>query len=173
RGPQDIGALIENVVERMRRQIHTHPLAMDLAGALLPAQASYTQIDQVLTNLIENATRYTSQGRPILIRATADPDGLTVEVRDHGPGIPEGMRARIFEKFVRAVQPERPASGVGLGLAICKGIVEAHGGRIWAENAPDGGARFMFTLPLASADSASFNAAARPPRDHAHAGGAL
>ena len=61
------------------------------------------------------------------------------------------MRARIFEKFVRAVGPERTSGGAGLGLAICKGIVMAHGGQIWAENAADGGAHFIFTLPLLSA----------------------
>jgi two-component system sensor histidine kinase KdpD len=80
------------------------------------------------------------------------------------------MRARIFEKFVRAVGPERHASGAGLGLAICKGIVKAHGGQIWAENAPDGGARFIFTLPLVGAniqDSAGL------AHDHQHAEGAV
>lgn len=164
RGPQDIGALIEDVAERMRRQIGAHPLEVDLPADLPPARANYTQIDQVLTNLIENAARYTPDDAPIVVRAFAEGDSLTVEVRDHGPGIPEGMRARIFEKFVRAVGPERHASGAGLGLAICKGIVEAHGGRIWAENLP-GGARFSFTLPLASA--------ARAAHSQAYAGEAL
>jgi two-component system sensor histidine kinase KdpD len=164
RSPQDIGALIEDVAERMRRQVGAHPLEVDLPADLPPARANYTQIDQVLTNLIENAARYTPEGAPIAVRAFAEGDSLTVEVRDHGPGIPEGMLARIFEKFVRAVGPERHASGAGLGLAICKGIVEAHGGRIWAENLP-GGARFSFTLPLESA--------ARAPHSHAHAGEAL
>ena len=151
RTPQDIGALIEDVVERLRAQISAHPLEIELAAELPAAQANYTQIDQVLTNLIENAARYTPAGTAIIVRAYSERDHLTVEVRDHGPGIHEGMRARIFEKFVRAVGPERHASGAGLGLAICKGIVKAHGGQIWAENAPDGGARFLFTLPVVDA----------------------
>jgi two-component system sensor histidine kinase KdpD len=170
RTAQDIGALIEQVVERLRPQISAHPLETDLPPDLPAAQANYTQIDQVLTNLIENAARYTPAGTPISVRASAEPDSLAVEVRDHGPGIPEGMRARIFEKFVRAVGPERHASGAGLGLAICKGIIKAHGGRIWAENAPDGGARFIFTLPLAGAQS---QAKPAPPHNHEHAEGAV
>jgi two-component system, OmpR family, sensor histidine kinase KdpD len=155
RSLQDIGALIEDVTERMRRQIGAHPLEIELPADLPPARASYTQIDQVLTNLIENAARYTPDSTPIVVRASAEGDCLTVHVCDRGPGIPEGMRARIFEKFVRAVGPERHASGAGLGLAICKGIVDAHGGRIWAENLPDGGACFSFTLPLAGAAHAA------------------
>jgi len=173
RSPQDIGALIEDVAERLRRQIPTHPLETELSAGLPPARASYTQIDQVLTNLIENAARYTPAGAPIVVRASVEGDSLAVEVRDHGPGIPEGMRARIFEKFVRAVGPERHAHGAGLGLAICKGIIEGHGGRIWADNLPDGGARFSFTLPLAGAGTPDPRGGARPPQSYAHAGEAL
>jgi len=117
----------------------------------------------VLTNLIEHAARYRPAGAPIIVRAYAVGDNLTVEVRDHGPGTPEDMRARIFEKFVRAVGPERTSGGAGLGLAICKGIVMAHGGQIWAENAPDGGARFIFTLPLVGAAS---QGGAKLPHEH-------
>jgi two-component system sensor histidine kinase KdpD len=173
RSTQDIGALIEDVAERMRRQIGAHPLEVELPAVLPPARASYTQIDQVLTNLIENAARYTPDGTPIVVQASVEGNGLTIDVRDRGPGIPEGMRARIFEKFVRAVGPERHANGAGLGLAICKGIVEAHGGRIWAENLPEGGARFRFTLPLASAAPPDSVAASRSPQSRASAGEAL
>ena len=141
-----------------------------MPAELPAAQANYTQIDQVLTNLIENAARYTPAGTPISVRAYAERDSLAVEVRDHGPGIPEGMRARIFEKFVRAVGPERHASGAGLGLAICKGIVKAHGGQIWAENAPDGGARFIFTLPLVGA---AIQGGADLPHEHQPVEGAV
>jgi len=168
RTAQNIGALIEDVVERLRPQIGAHQLQIDLPADLPLAQADYAQIDQVLTNLIENAARYTPAGAPIIVRAYAVGDSLAVEVRDHGPGIPEDMRARIFEKFVRAVGPERPAGGAG--LAICKGIVMAHGGQIWAENAADGGARFIFTLPLAGAHS---QVGVALPRDHEHAEGAV
>jgi two-component system sensor histidine kinase KdpD len=172
RSPQDISALIEDVVERLRRQLSSHTLDIELPAELPLAQANYTQIDQVLTNLIENAARYTPAGTPIVVRASAERDTLIVEVRDHGPGIPEGMRERIFEKFVRAVGPERHANGAGLGLAICKGILKAHGGQIWAENAPDGGARFSFTLPLAKAETFGCGGGAGLAREQ-HAKGAV
>src|SRR6266540_6997857 len=90
--------------------------------------------------------KYTDPGTPIDVSAAFSDDSVTVEVTDQGPGIPEGDETRIFDKFYRA--SPTIAGGVGLGLTICKGIVEAHGGRIWAKNHPGGGAVFSFTLPL-------------------------
>jgi two-component system sensor histidine kinase KdpD len=72
---------------------------------------------------------------------------VIVDVADRGPGLPPGEETRIFEKFYRSVGAP-PGAGVGLGLTICRGIVQAHGGRIWAENRPGGGAVFRFTLPI-------------------------
>jgi two-component system sensor histidine kinase KdpD len=145
---QDVGELITTVVERMRSQLGGRTITVELPPDLPAVQISYTQIDQVLTNLLENAVKYTPDGTAIIVRAAAAGGNVQVEVRDQGAGIPEGMLTRIFEKFVRVAGPERHADGTGLGLAICKGIVEAHGGRIWAENLAGGGARFIFTLPL-------------------------
>lgn len=145
---QDLGELIADVVERMRPRLADHPLALDLPADLPLVRISYTQIDQVLTNLLENALKYTPSGTPIGVQVAVDEAALRVAVRDRGPGIPLGMGAHIFEKFVRVAEPERHAGGTGLGLAICKGIVEAHGGRIWFEHVPSGGASFQFTLPL-------------------------
>lgn len=103
-------------------------------------------VEQVLINLLENAAKYAGDG-VIEIVATAGVDEIVVEVADRGPGIPAGDEARVFEKFHRAVREGSPG-GVGLGLAICRAIVAAHGGRIWAENRPGGGASFKFTLPI-------------------------
>ena len=87
---------------------------------------------------------------------------MRIEVRDQGPGIPAGLSTRIFEKFVRVAGQERHADGMGLGLAICKGIIEMHTGHIWVENLPTGGTRFIFTLPLrAPAPGAAARTAAR------------
>ena len=102
-------------------------------------------IEEVLINLVENATKYTPPGSPLEISADFNEEEVTVSVADRGPGIPPGEEERIFDKFYRT-GPKR-TRGVGLGLAICRGIVVAHGGRIWVENRPDGGARFRFTLP--------------------------
>ena len=145
---QDIGELVANVVNRMAPRLAAHPITIDIPTDLPAVQINYTQIDQVLTNLIENAVKYTPADTPITITAERERDTMRIEVRDQGPGIPAGLSARIFEKFVRVAGPERHADGMGLGLAICKGIIELHRGRIWVENLPTGGARFIFTLPL-------------------------
>ena len=103
-------------------------------------------VEQVLINLLDNALKYTPPGAPVRIAATASDERVTVEVADHGPGLPRGEEERVFEKFYRgATAAER---GAGLGLAIVKGIVQAHGGHVWAHNLPEGGAAFFFTLPL-------------------------
>ncbi|HTC25268.1 MAG TPA: ATP-binding protein, partial [Gemmatimonadales bacterium] len=104
-------------------------------------------IEQVLINLIENALKYTPAGTPIEISAQLAQREVIVEVADWGPGLPSGEEARIFDKFYRA-RDLGQAGGAGLGLTICRGIVTAHGGRIWAQNRPGGGASFRFSLPL-------------------------
>jgi two-component system sensor histidine kinase KdpD len=104
-------------------------------------------IEQVLVNLLDNTLKYTPPGTPISIHATATDHGVTVEVADRGPGLPRGEEDRVFEKFYRPASANGP--GAGLGLAICRGIIDAHGGRIWAHNLPEGGVAFLFTLPLA------------------------
>lgn len=147
RGWQHPGELIENVVARMRPRLANRAVTLDLPDDLPEIRMSYTQIDQVLTNLLENALKYTPPEAPIRIEARVTPDQIEIAVRDWGPGVPDGMLTRIFEKFVRAADPERHADGSGLGLAICKGIIEMHGGTIWAERPPGGGTRFVMVLP--------------------------
>ncbi|NJD57450.1 MAG: sensor histidine kinase KdpD [Nitrospirae bacterium] len=102
-------------------------------------------IEQVLMNLVDNAVKYTPPGTPLDISAMKRDGEVTVEVADRGPGLPPGSEEHIFEKFVRG---SGPGGGIGLGLAICRAIVTAHGGRIWAGNRSGGGATFCFTLPL-------------------------
>jgi two-component system, OmpR family, sensor histidine kinase KdpD len=104
-------------------------------------------IEQVLINLLENALKHTPSDSPIDIAAWSADGAVVVEVADRGPGLSPGDEQRVFEKFYHTQQPGR-VTGVGLGLTICRGLVEAHGGRVWAENRPEGGARFRFTLPL-------------------------
>jgi two-component system sensor histidine kinase KdpD len=105
-------------------------------------------MEQVFVNLIENAVRHTPPGTPIQIAARAEGEVVVIEVADRGPGLATEELGRVFEKFYRA---KSTAAGVGLGLAICKGILDAHGGRIWAENREGGGAVFRFSLPLKAA----------------------
>jgi two-component system sensor histidine kinase KdpD len=113
-------------------------------------------IEQVLMNLLDNALKYTPAGSPIEIIATAGERNVTVEVADRGPGLPPGEENKVFDKFYRAAPTE--TRGAGLGLAICRGIVQAHGGRIWAQNLPGGGVAFLFTLPLGDDKPAPFPA---------------
>jgi two-component system sensor histidine kinase KdpD len=103
-------------------------------------------IEQVFVNLLDNAIKYTPPDSAIRIIVTATDSSVIAEVADHGPGLPKGQETRVFDKFYRAAPDGR--RGAGLGLAICRGIVLAHGGRIWAHNLPEGGVAFLFTLPL-------------------------
>ena len=104
-------------------------------------------IERALVNLLENALRYSPPGTPVELAASAVPGEVTVEVLDRGPGLVPGEEGRIFDKFFRG-EAARSRDGVGLGLAVVRAIVEAHGGRIWAANRDGGGAAFRFTLPL-------------------------
>jgi len=107
-------------------------------------------IEQVLINLLDNVLKYTPAESPIEISAEDAGGAVLIEVADRGPGLGPGEERRIFEKFHRA--EAAPAQrGAGLGLAICQGIVNAHGGRIWAENRPGGGVSVRFTLPVKEA----------------------
>jgi two-component system sensor histidine kinase KdpD len=106
-------------------------------------------VEQVLVNLLDNALKYTPEGRPIDLSVRLEKDRLVVEVADQGPGLPPEDLPRLFDKFYRGPQNGKTA-GAGLGLSICKGFVEIHGGTITAENRPQGGALFRFTLPLPS-----------------------
>ncbi len=143
---QPLEEVVGSALQRMDAALNDHPLQTRLPDDLPLVPIDSILIELVLVNLLENAIKYTPAGVPIELSAFAEPDAVVVEVADRGPGIPAGEEGRIFEKFYRS----RPATtgGVGLGLTICKAIVEAHGGRIWAGNRPDGGAVFRFTLPL-------------------------
>jgi two-component system sensor histidine kinase KdpD len=125
----------------------THPINVKLPPDLPLVPLDEVLIEQVLINLLENALKYTPPGTTIEISATAQPQMVTVAVSDRGPGLMSGEENQIFDKFYRA-KSGKATGGVGLGLTICRGIIEAHGGRIWAENQPMGGAVFHFTLPL-------------------------
>jgi two-component system sensor histidine kinase KdpD len=102
-------------------------------------------IEQVLVNLLDNAVKYTPTENPIDISASQENGTVRVEVADRGPGFPPGDEQRVFAKFYRGHNAS--IRGVGLGLTICRAIVEAHGGKIWAEGRQGGGALIRFTLP--------------------------
>jgi two-component system sensor histidine kinase KdpD len=121
-------------------------VSVDLPPSLPLVPMDGLLIEQVLINLLENAIKYAKQGGRIEVGAKAREGAVEVSVADRGPGIPAGEEERIFDKFHRL--GDGSGGGIGLGLAICRGIVLAHGGRIWAESRPGGGAVFRFTLPI-------------------------
>jgi two-component system sensor histidine kinase KdpD len=147
RGWYDIAALIDDVVGRLRSSTRTHPIQVRVPEDLPPVPLDYVEIDQVLSNLIENAARHTPQGSTIVVTARVERGEAIVEVADDGPGIAIDAMDRLFKPFLRGAGREG-ARGTGLGLAVARGLVEAHGGRISVRNRPEGGALFAFTLPV-------------------------
>jgi two-component system sensor histidine kinase KdpD len=139
--------IVGTVLTRLQKRLEGRPVSVKLPRDLPLVHVDAVMIEQVLVNLLENAVRYTPPGSPIEIRAELSPLMVTVSVADRGPGIPKGQEEQIFEKFHRT-QRESAQSGVGLGLAICRAIVEAHGGWIRAKNRGTGGAIVSFALPL-------------------------
>jgi len=136
-----VGSALGRLEARLAgRDVHVE-LPRDLP--LVPCDA--VLIEQTLINLLENAAKY-STGQVDITAAVRGAE-VVVEVADRGPGIPPGEETRVFEKFHRAAR-EGSAEGVGLGLTICRAIVSAHGGRIWVQNRPGGGASFQFALPI-------------------------
>jgi two-component system sensor histidine kinase KdpD len=155
KGWYDLGALIEDVVGRLRGITSRHQVGVDVEEDLPPVPLDYVEIDQVLSNLIENAAKYAPPGTAIRVRARRSDREVRVEVADQGPGIAASAVPHLFDPFYRINQGQPLAKGLGLGLAVARGLVEAHGGRIWVEGRPGGGATFMFALPLTETESAS------------------
>ncbi len=149
RGWYDLAALVDDVLGRLRAMTRDHPVHVQTNEEMPPVPLDYVEIDQVLSNLVENAVRHTPAGTEIWIGIERVADEAVVTVSDGGPGIPETALGQLFDPFVRAAQRKGGPGGVGLGLAIARGLVEAHGGRITAANRAEGGATFRFTLPLA------------------------
>ncbi len=145
-----IEELIGSALMRVESKLSDHRVITNIEHGLPLLRMDGLLIEQVLINLFENAADYTPPGTTVTISAvTAKPD-IHIIVADNGPGIPKGDEERIFDKFYAGAGRSGP--GGGLGLAICRGIIYAHGGKIWAQNAPEGGATFTFTLPIRSND---------------------
>ncbi len=144
---QPFEEVVGSALKSARTALSHHRVDVALARDLPLVEFDATLIERVLYNLLENASKYTPAGAVITLGAEIAGGELLASVSDTGPGIPKGQEEAIFEKFTRGVR-ESATPGVGLGLAISRAIVEAHHGRIWAANNPEGGARITFTLPL-------------------------
>lgn len=147
--PVDLAGLVEASAARFRAAFPGHPLTVELPEVIPRPLADARFLRRVLDNLLENAARYAPEGSPIDIAVEAGSSEVTVAVRDRGEGIPEADRERVFEPFFQGDRSRSPGrSGVGLGLALCRRVVEAAGGRIRALPRDGGGTEFRFTLPL-------------------------
>jgi two-component system sensor histidine kinase KdpD len=126
--------------------LYHHPVVIQLPVDLPLVRIDALLMERVFFNLLENAVKYTPEETPVEISGWITPQEIMLEVADRGPGLVPGDEELVFEKFYQASSGS--ARGVGLGLTICRSIIEAHGGRIWAANRPGGGSTFRFTLPL-------------------------
>ncbi|MGC2520970.1 MAG: DUF4118 domain-containing protein, partial [Burkholderiales bacterium] len=138
--------VVGGAISRLSDRLAGHKVTTRLPRETVLAKFDAVLIEQVLMNLLENAAKYTPPGCRIEIAVEPRRDEIEFTVADDGPGLPPGEEKKVFEKFHRGA-PESAPGGAGLGLAICSAIVAAHGGAIWAENIPAGGAMFRFTLP--------------------------
>ena len=145
--PYDVQELVGATLAQMPNRLHGRSVKRAIPDALPPVSIDLTLMMQALMNLVDNAVKYAPADELIEIEAYQEQQTVVLAVKDRGPGIPEGELDHIFTKFVR-LNPGG-VGGTGLGLSIAKGIVEAHHGRIWAQNRPGGGAIFSLALPIA------------------------
>jgi two-component system sensor histidine kinase KdpD len=146
----DIAEVIGAVTRRLAPLMEAHPLRVAIAPDLPLLHFDYVEIAQVLANLIENAAKYSAPGTDIIVAADSEEGDVRVCVTDHGFGIPAADLSYVFDTFYRVQRSGqgRGIAGTGIGLAICKGFIEAHGGRIGVSSTVGQGTTFSFTLPV-------------------------
>ncbi|HUX87781.1 MAG TPA: ATP-binding protein, partial [Chloroflexota bacterium] len=148
--------LVQAVVERARGATAGHPVQVESHRPVPEVLADPGRIEQVLTNLLSNAAKYGEPGAPITVRLESRTAEVEISVTNQGPGIPPEQMPRLFQRFYRTPEArDGRVAGLGLGLYITKGLVEAHGGRVWATSIPGQITTFTFTLPTKEAKSAS------------------
>jgi len=140
--------LVESVKDRLSSLAAKHSLLIDVPGELPQVVVDDVRVGEVLTNLVENAVKCSEEGNKIAITASPNGKYVILSVTDEGIGIAPDLHQKIFDRFYQ-VENHRKGNrqGTGLGLTICRGIIEAHGGRIWVESEENKGAKFSFSLP--------------------------
>ena len=151
RTPESVDDIVLSAVERFNDRTRKVPIVSDIAADLPLISAEPVLLEQVLVNLLENATRYGGSDSAIAVYARAAEGAVLVQVEDDGPGIAEHEREKVFEKFYRGQHAPKADGGVGLGLTICRSIIRAHGGKIGVRERTGGGTLVEFTVPFAAA----------------------
>jgi PAS domain S-box-containing protein len=144
----DIAETIGAIVDKLRGKSASRKLLIDMPDSLPPVFADRVRIERIVNNLVDNAVKYSPNGGDVTVFARKENDYLVVGVKDQGIGISAEDQAKLFQPFERLEMADR-VGGVGLGLNVCRRLVEAHQGRIWVESETDRGSTFFFTLPLA------------------------
>lgn len=150
RKPLAVHPLIARAVDQSQRLVNGWGIAVRVAEGLPLLSADEDLLCTVLRHLLDNAAKYSEPGGPIVISADAIPGHVRIRVADRGPGLPEDELERVFERHYRGAPTRDTVPGMGIGLAIARDILTAHGGRIWAESLPGPGTTITFTLPVAA-----------------------
>jgi len=148
--PVNVKEIAQNVIKKLQSKSAMHRLSDDLAPGLSPVLADQLRVERILYNLIDNAIKYSPNGGEVRVSARQEGDFMVVSVMDNGPGISVDDQARLFQSFERlGAKVNGSTQGTGLGLRVCRILVEAHGGRIWVKSDKGKGSTFFFTVPTA------------------------
>lgn len=150
REPIDIAEAVRSLAKKESHRPIRHRLVIEIPQGLPHTHVDKVRVELVLANLLNNAAKYSPEDTPIRLSVTRQPNSLVISVNDQGIGIPADQQDRLFQPFERLEDAAGHAKGLGLGLLVCKRLVEAHGGRIWVESELGRGSTFSFTLPLNS-----------------------
>ncbi len=143
-----ISEVIAYIEDRLHKLTIKHHLKIDISDDIPPVYIDEVRIGEVLTNLVENAVKFSEDNTNISIKAALQDKDVIITVADEGMGVPIELQEKIFERFFQGEGRKAGRRGTGLGLAICQGIIQAHGGKIWVESKPGQGAKFYFSLPV-------------------------
>jgi len=143
-----VAALIRSAVQHLKNLLSGRPLVIDITQGIPEVEADPEMVELAIRQLVGNATKYSPPETAIEIRVTCAEGLIQIQVRDHGPGVPDDEIESIFDRFYRGKKVKEAIAGTGMGLSIARDIAKAHGGAMWAANAPGGGCSFFFTLPL-------------------------
>lgn len=146
----DLPLETQRVAKRLAETDDDHEIMVSFSADFPPIMGDPEKIDEVLTNLIENALKFSPAGGVVTVEGAIVGTEAHITVQDQGIGIPQGEIERVFERFYRVTSPGSNTPGTGLGLHICRLLIKAHGGRVWVESHPGQGSRFTFTLPIAA-----------------------